>query len=108
LFFVFSFPVRQENSGFVRSSFHLLTPFLELCETHGSTGGVKLLMSFVYFLLLFDLFEKLSFLGCKSVIKKSGCAFEEEAEGLLRRVFFFLRQNCKFSTNSCILIPGAC
>jgi hypothetical protein len=62
--------------------------------------------SFVYFLFLFDFFEKLSFLGYKSVIKKSGCAFEEEAECLLWRVFFFLRLNCRFSTNSCILIPG--
>lgn len=63
-------------------------------------------MSFVYFPFLFDFLKKLSFLGYKSVRKKSGCAFEEEAKCLLRRVFSFLRQNCKSSRNSCILIPG--
>jgi hypothetical protein len=39
---------------------------------------------------------KLSFLGYKSVIKKSGCAFEEEAECLLRRVFSFLGRIASF------------
>jgi hypothetical protein len=80
LFSVFPFPVRKENSGFVRSSFHLRRRFWSFAKHTGAPRrGSQIVDEFCLFSIFILFLKQLSFLGYKSVIKKSGCAFEEEA-----------------------------